>query len=150
MSNQDGYPFTERRKYIRLRKRFVVRVVSVAGEESIPGPAVSEPSSGSGPVGEEISGKDIALGGLAIESQHEYRPGTRLVLEVLLPELGEYLFSPSTGSPAERSGLFRVECEVIWSGRAPDGKLTTGLRFVNLSERQFKAISQLIAHQLGV
>ncbi len=150
MSNQDGYPFTERRKYIRLRKRFVVRVVSVAGEESVPGPAVSEPPSGSGPVGEETSGKDIALGGVAIESRNEYPPGARLVLEVVLPQLGEYLSSPSMGSPAEKSGLFRVECEVVWSGRSPEGKLTTGLRFVNLSERQFKAISQLIAQELGV
>jgi c-di-GMP-binding flagellar brake protein YcgR len=145
MSNKNGHVFVERRRYVRLRRRFVVRIAPDAGAETGPGGAPSKPESASSPAGVGTSGKDISLGGIAIESPSEYPEGMTLALTVFLPALGKYL----TFGPGEKSGLFRVQCEVIWSKRSPEGKYTTGLRFVKLSEHQFKALSQLIAQEVA-
>lgn len=149
MSNRNGHEFVERRRYVRLRRRFIVRIASDAGTGSGSSGALSEVESGSGPAGAGMSGKDISLGGIAIESQRDYPEGMTLAMEVFLPQLGKYLSSGSPETSAEKSGLFRVQCEVIWSKRSPEGKYTTGLRFAKLSEHQFKALSQLIAQQVG-
>lgn len=149
MSNQNGHDFVERRRYVRLRRRFVVRMAPDVGTESGFSGAPLELESASGPESIATSGKDISLGGIAIESQSEYHEGMTMAMEVFLPQLGKYLSSGSPETSAEKSGLFRVQGEVIWSKRSPEGKYTTGLKFVKLSDLQFKALSQLIAQEVG-
>ena len=131
MSDQNSQDFIDwtvstRRESVRLRKRFVVRVGS-----------------------EKRAGKDISVGGIAIESPQGYPVGTTLELEVLLPELEKYLLTAAPGGSAEERGRFRASCEVVWSMRSPKGKYTTGMRFVNLSGHLSKALSQLIAEKVG-
>ena len=91
MSNQNGHAFVERRRYVRLRRRFVVRIAPDAGAETGPSGAPSKPESASSPAGVGTSGKDISLGGIAIESQSEYPEGMTLALEVFLPQLGTHI-----------------------------------------------------------
>jgi c-di-GMP-binding flagellar brake protein YcgR len=131
MSTQNNHNLTDwtvstRRKYVRLRKSFVVRIGSERG-----------------------TGKDFSLGGIAVESQQGYAVGTTLAVDILLPELVKYLSSPAEGGSDEERGVLRVRCEVVWSMRSPKGKYTTGMRFVNLSQRLLEALSQLIAEKLG-
>jgi len=49
--------------------------------------------------------------------------------------------------PLENLTLLRAQCQVIWCNRAADDKFSIGVRFLNLDEDQFKALSRLMAQE---
>jgi hypothetical protein len=148
MTNEPNSLPEERRKYARLRKEFVVRVIELP-EGEVPS---AEPDSNRVAKPEhppaEMTGKDISLGGIAIETDRDYAVGTTLALEILLPALTKYLALLPRGDSPEESGLFRVQCRVMWSKPFGPWKYTIGLRFIQLDERKFRALSQLIAQEI--
>jgi c-di-GMP-binding flagellar brake protein YcgR len=132
MAEQDKEPLSERRKFARLRKEFLVRVVNAADRPS------ASPTA-------EATVANISLGGIALETDEAYPMRSVLSLETLLPEqeAREAVLGPADSS--EGLTLLRAECEVIWCNPAGNGRFSIGLRFLNLDEEQFKALSRLLA-----
>jgi hypothetical protein len=126
MAEQGNTHVPERRKFARLRKEFVAKIMEGGRYD---------------PSAAEQSGKNISVGGIGIETHRHYPVGSPLVLELLLPKWGE---EDSPESRHKRS-VFYVECQVIWSNHLEEGTFATGLRFINLDEGQLKVLSQLIA-----
>jgi c-di-GMP-binding flagellar brake protein YcgR len=126
MAEQGNTHVPERRKFARLRREFVAKIME--GGRYDPSAAAQ-------------TGKNISLGGIGIETHRYYPVGTALVLELLLPKSEE----DDSPESSHKGSVFYVQCQVIWSSHLEEGTFATGLRFLDLDEGQLKVLSQLIA-----
>ena len=147
MTEQNDKNLSERRDYARLRKEFVARVTELPESAITPVQPIPESVSEEKLASDEMTGKNISLWGIAVETPTDYPVGSILAVEVLLPELEKNLAPLQRDESSRESGLFRATCRVMWSTLLPEGKFTVGLHFVNLDERQFRALSRLVAKE---
>ena len=147
MTEQNDNNLSERRGYARLRKEFVAKVTELSESAITPVQPVPESVSEEKLAGDEMTGKNISLWGIAVETPTDYPVGSILAVEVLLPELEKNLAPLQRDESSQESRLFRATCRVMWSTPLPEGKFTVGLHFVNLDERQFRALSRLVAQE---
>lgn len=138
MSDQNDTSFLERRQFVRLQKQFVVRVTE----------AVSSPCHDARAHSMEMAVTNISLGGIALETETPYPAGAALSLDILLPEPETREPAAEGVAPSEDARLLHVQCNVVWCSPTANRKFATGLRFINLDERQFEALSQLIARDV--
>jgi hypothetical protein len=133
---------TERRRFARLRREFLVRVVRAADSPS-PSPAAPTASSPA-----EVTGTNISFGGVALETEEAHPVGSILSLEILLPQEEPREAMPCPAEPSRRLTLLRAECQVMWCKQATDGRFSVGLRFLKLGEEQFKALSRILDEEI--
>ncbi len=136
MTDQKDNTLFERRKHPRMDKEFVVRVTEVPQKETAPAEAASNLASGHESSPDEMTGKNISEGGVAIEAHTRYPAGRTVALEIFLPELKRHLASLESAECSPQNGLLRFQCEVMWSKQVEPGKFDVGLRFLSLGEDQ--------------
>lgn len=103
----------ERRRYRRLQAPILIRPVGPLARQVKPKPS------------------DVSLGGLRAYSDEEQKPGTRLELELLLPE----------GVSAT------VLAEVVWVAPLPaeaPARFDVGLRFVDVPPEDLERIARVL------
>jgi hypothetical protein len=151
MTEKDETDFLERREYARLYKEFVVRIVEVEEERSPAARAGKTADDNVGVPRDPVSDQhpfpftegtvnNISLGGVRLLADRIYLPGSTLILELLLPEMGPHRLP----APLKEKTLMRARCRVVWADSLGRGEFAHGLRFIQLSEEQLKSLSHLL------
>jgi c-di-GMP-binding flagellar brake protein YcgR len=127
-----------RRRYARLPKSFRVEVSEFAF------PLSGQPL-------HTVKSADISAGGIKVDSPRHFAPGDKVQVRVYIPSLNKYHPGFMKVFESDAGQHLVAIAEVAWAEEAvPGTSYVLGLKFLDVDQDDWTALSNLIRKQLGV